>query len=84
MTATGGAEMNHASVMLSSTPRVLDVPPDLADALEGEDIALRRFERLSYDAQERVVLSVAGARGARTRRRRIARVLGGLRQGWAH
>jgi uncharacterized protein YdeI (YjbR/CyaY-like superfamily) len=84
MTATGGAEMNHASVMLSSAPRVLDVPPDLADALEREDAALRRFERLSYDGQERVVLSVAGARGARTRRRRIAQVLGTLREGWAH
>jgi uncharacterized protein YdeI (YjbR/CyaY-like superfamily) len=84
MTATGGAEMNHASVMLSSTPRVLDVPADLADALEREDAALRRFERLSYDGQERVVLSVAGVRGARTRRRRIAEVLGTLRQGWAH
>jgi uncharacterized protein YdeI (YjbR/CyaY-like superfamily) len=84
MTATEGADMNHASVMLSSTPRVLDVPRDLADALEGEETALRRFERLSYDAQERVVLSVAGARGVRTRRRRIARALGTLREGWAH
>ena len=84
MTANGGADMNHASVMLSSTPRVLDVPPDLADALEAEDATLRRFERLSYDGQERVVLSVAGARGVRTRRRRIAQALGALREGWAH
>jgi uncharacterized protein YdeI (YjbR/CyaY-like superfamily) len=84
MTANGGADMNHASVMLSSTPRVLDVPPDLADALEREDAALRYFERLSYDGQERVVASVAAARGARTRRRRIAQVLGTLREGWAH
>jgi hypothetical protein len=55
MTANEGADMNHASVMLSSTPRVLDVPPDLADA-----------------------------RGVRTRRRRIAEVLGALRGEWAH
>jgi len=84
MTANEGADMNHASVMLSSTPRILDVPADLADALEREDAALRRFERLSYDRQEQVVLSVAGARGVRTRRRRIARALGSLREGWAH
>jgi uncharacterized protein YdeI (YjbR/CyaY-like superfamily) len=84
MTANRGAEMNHASVMLSSTPRVLDVPADLADALEREDAALRSFERLSYDGQEQVVLSVASARGARTRRRRIAEALGSLREGWAH
>lgn len=76
--------MNHAAVMLSSGPRVLDVPADLADALEREDGVLRRFERLSYDGQAQVVSSVAGARGATARQRRIAKALGALREGWAH
>ena len=76
--------MNHAAVIVSSVPRILDVPPDLADALEREDVALRTFERLSYDGQERLVRSVAAARDAKARRRRIANALGSLREGWAH
>jgi uncharacterized protein YdeI (YjbR/CyaY-like superfamily) len=80
----GDDDMNHAAVMLSGAPRVLDVPPDLADALEHEDQVLRSFERLSYDGQAQVVLSVAGARSPRARSRRIAQVLGNLREGWAH
>jgi uncharacterized protein YdeI (YjbR/CyaY-like superfamily) len=73
----------HAAVMLSSEPRELAVPPDLADALEREDDVLRSFERLSYAGQRELVLSVDRAPSTNSRRRRIARALGLLREGWA-
>ena len=61
---------------------MLAVPADLADALEREDAALRSFERLSYDGQARVVLSVdRRAARATTRRRRIAAALGAAARG---
>ena len=74
---------SHAAVTLMSQPRVLALPPDLADALEREDDVLRSFERMSYDGQAELVLSVDRARTAQSRRRRIARALGLLREGWA-
>jgi uncharacterized protein YdeI (YjbR/CyaY-like superfamily) len=72
-----------AAVTLLGEPRVLAVPPDLAAALEREDDVLRSFERLSYRGQAELVLSVDRARTGQSRRRRIARALGLLREGWA-
>jgi uncharacterized protein YdeI (YjbR/CyaY-like superfamily) len=60
---------------------VVTVPSDLADALEREPETLRFFEGLSYSQQRFHALSVAGAKTAKTRRRRIDRSLGILREG---
>ena len=61
------------------TPRTVDLPAELADALNADPAASRRFSALSYSNQRRHVLSVNGARTAETRTRRIQRVLDELR-----
>jgi uncharacterized protein YdeI (YjbR/CyaY-like superfamily) len=60
---------------------VLAVPPDLADALEAEPVALRFFEGLSYGRQKAFAVSVTSAKRAETRRRRVARTVTMLKEG---
>lgn len=62
------------------TPRTVDVPAELADALQADSAAASRFAALSYSNQRRHVLSITGARTNQTRTRRIQRVLDELRQ----
>lgn len=66
---------------LDSEPRTVDVPADLATALDQQPDARRRFDALSYSNQRRHVLAVEGAKGADTRLRRIEKIVGGLREG---
>ena len=61
------------------TPRTVDLPADLTDALRADPLMSDRFAALSYSNQRRQVLSVTGARTAETRTRRIQRVLDELR-----
>ncbi|GGM43732.1 YdeI/OmpD-associated family protein [Dactylosporangium sucinum] len=60
---------------LDTAPRAVEVPADLAAALDAAPGAHRRFTELSYSNQRRHVLSVEGARTAETRQRRVAKVL---------
>ncbi len=59
-------------------PRVVDVPPDLATALDTEPAARRAFDALSPGGQRRHVLAVEGAKTPATRERRVAAVLSAL------
>lgn len=59
-------------------PRVVEVPRDLAAALDHEPAARRSFDRLSYSGQRRYVLSVEQAKTADTRRRRIDKAVSEL------
>ena len=61
------------------TPRTVDLSAELADALNADPAASRRFAALSYSNQRRHALSVTGARTAETRTRRVQRVLDELR-----
>jgi hypothetical protein len=61
------------------TPRTVDLPADLTDALRADPLMSDRFAALSYSNQRRHVLSITGARTAETRTRRIQRVLDELR-----
>ncbi len=63
---------------LDTTPRTVDVPADLADALGRDTDAKRRFDQLSYSNQRRCVLSVEGAKQPETRKRRIDKVVAEL------
>jgi hypothetical protein len=56
---------------LDTAPRVVEVPADLAAALDAEPEARRRFDALSYSHQRRHVLAVEGAKAAATRERRV-------------
>lgn len=63
-------------VELDTAPRVVEVPPDLAEALTPDQRA--RFDALSYSGRRAHVLSVDGAKTPETRERRIAKVVEAL------
>jgi hypothetical protein len=66
---------------LDTEPRVVTVPPDLAEALARDDAARRVFEGLPYSHQLRWVLSIEDAKTEQTRQRRVVKAIEGLRAG---
>lgn len=68
---TAGDEVT-VDVELDTAPREVEVPPDLAAALNAEPAALARFAELSYSGQRRWVLPVEDAKTEATRQRRIS------------
>lgn len=68
----------EVEVEVDDAPRTVDVPADLAAALEGEPRT--RFDALSYSNQRRHVLAVEGAKTDATRARRIAGVVAALQE----
>lgn len=78
-TAAGVAAGDEVDVEveLDTEPRTVEVPDDLAAALD--DDTRRAFDALSYSNQRRHVLAVEGAKAAETRARRVAKVVEELR-----
>jgi hypothetical protein len=70
-------------IELDTEPRVLAVPPDLADALDRDARARAFFDSLSYSNRQRLVLPIEGAKTSETRQRRIAKTVSALRDGRA-
>lgn len=66
---------------LDTEPREVTMPPDFADALDGDGEARRFFDKLSYSHKQQYVLSVEGAKTAETRQKRIANAVSMLRKG---
>ncbi|UWZ50016.1 DUF1905 domain-containing protein [Dactylosporangium matsuzakiense] len=62
-------------VELDAAPRTVEVPADLATALDAEPAVRKAFDALSYSNQRAHVLSVEGAKTEATRTRRIAKVI---------
>ena len=71
----------EVDLVLDTAPRVVDVPADLAAALDAEPEARRTFDALSYSNQSWHVLSVNGAKTDETRLRRIEKSVATLREG---
>jgi Bacteriocin-protection, YdeI or OmpD-Associated/Domain of unknown function (DUF1905) len=76
----GGDEV-EVDLELDTAPRAVDVPADLAAALDAEPAARSTFDGLSYSNRSWHVLQVTGARTDETRQRRIARSVETLKQG---
>ena len=68
----------EVDVELDTAPRVVEVPADLAAALDAEPVARHRFDGLSYSHQRRLVLAIEGAKAEATRQRRVASTVAGL------
>jgi hypothetical protein len=68
-------------VELDTEPRTVELPADLAAALDAAPEARRRFDALSYSHQRRHALAVEGAKAEETRARRVAGVLAALTGG---
>jgi antitoxin component of MazEF toxin-antitoxin module len=78
----GGDEV-EVDLELDAAPREVNVPADLAAALDAEPAARRTFDTLSYSNKSWHVLQVTGAKTDETRQRRIARSVDTLKQGRA-
>ena len=62
-------------------PRKVTIPPDLADALAGDDAASAFLDRLSYTHRKEWVRWVEEAKKAETRAARITKTVESLRAG---
>ncbi|HEY7736776.1 MAG TPA: YdeI/OmpD-associated family protein [Candidatus Limnocylindrales bacterium] len=76
----GGDEVD-VGIELDTAPREVDVPPELAAALDAAPAARRTFEALSNSNKGWHVLQVTGAKTDETRERRIAKSIEALREG---
>ena len=76
----GGDEVD-VDIELDTAPRVLELPPDFAAALEAEPTAADTFERLSPSMKGYHVTQVTGAKTDETRQRRIAKSVAALAEG---
>ena len=76
----GGDEVD-VDIELDTEPREVNVPADLAAALDAEPKARATFDGLSYSNRSWHALSVAGAKTDETRQRRIAKSIEALREG---
>ena len=67
-------------VEADTEPRTVEVPPDLAAALQKAPAAKRAFEELSYTHRKEYVRSIEEAKKPETRERRVQKTLEMLRQ----
>jgi hypothetical protein len=66
---------------VDSAPRTIDVPSDLAAALDADASAKAFFDGLSYSRQRWFVSSVQSAKKPETRQRRVDKAIVMLREG---
>jgi uncharacterized protein YdeI (YjbR/CyaY-like superfamily) len=76
-----GGDVVDVDLELDTEPRVVEVPPDLAEALARDATAKRFFDGLSYSKQQWFTLSVEGAKKPETRKRRVDKAIEMLREG---
>ena len=67
----GAGDAVQVTLRLDTAPRELEVPPDLAAALDAEPGARAFFDALSYSHRRWHVEAVTGAKAEATRQRRI-------------
>ncbi|GAA1638270.1 hypothetical protein GCM10009733_039300 [Nonomuraea maheshkhaliensis] len=81
--AAGVAAGDEVEVELAAdtAPRQVEVPADLAGALDRAPEARAFFESLSYSGKRRYVLAIEGAKKPETRQRRIADTVAKLTAG---
>ena len=81
--ATGirGGDQIVVDLELDTAPRTVDVPDDLAAALDATPGARDAWERLSPSHKKAHVTAIEGAKAAETRQRRIAKAIEALTAG---
>src|SRR5689334_5330817 len=76
----GGDEVD-IDLELDTAPRTIEVPPELATALDADPAAKATFEKLSYSNKSWHTLQVTGTNNPETRARRIEKSIAALREG---
>ena len=73
-----GGDSLTVSLELDTEPRILEIPADLAAALEQNKKAKAKFEQLSYSQKRIHTLSVEGTKNPETRAKRILKAIEAL------
>lgn len=81
VTGLKGGDPIHVGLTVADTPRSVEVPDDLADALAANPIAAEYFATLSNSLQRYHIDSINGAKTPETRQRRIEKAVALFRQG---
>ncbi len=76
-------EVLEVEVVLDTAVREVEMPDDLAAALEAAPAAKAFWDGLSFSNRSRHVLQVTGAKTAETRARRVARTVAMMAEGRA-
>ena len=69
------------TLSLDTAPRVIEVPPELAAALEAAPDAKAFFDGLSYSNKSVFTLSVSGTSNPETKARRVEKAIALMREG---
>ena len=69
------------TLALDTAPRVVEVPPELAAALEADPTARAFFDGLSYSNKRVFTLSVEGTSNPETKARRVEKAMALMREG---
>jgi hypothetical protein len=69
------------TLALDTAPRELEIPPELAAALEAAPDAKASFDGLSYSNRRVFTLSVEGTTNAETKARRVEKAIALMREG---
>ena len=80
-TGIRGGDRIVVDLELDTAPRTVDVPDDLAAALDATPGAREAWERLSPSHKKAHVTAIEGAKAAETRQRRIAKAIEALTGG---
>jgi uncharacterized protein YdeI (YjbR/CyaY-like superfamily) len=68
----------EVTIELDTEPRTVEVPADLAAALQEKPGAMDAFDALSYTMRKETVRQVESAKAQETRQRRIMKIVAGL------
>jgi hypothetical protein len=71
----------QVTLALDTAPRELDVPPELAAALDADPTAKGFFDGLSYSNRRVFTLSVEGTSNPETKARRVEKAIALMREG---
>lgn len=81
LTGAAAGDTVDVGLELDTEPRVIEVPEDLAAALDSEPDAKAFYATLNYSSQRRYVEPIGEAKTEETRARRIAKVVSDLKAG---
>ncbi len=71
----------EVELVVDTSPRELEVPPELAAALDADAVARAFFDGLSYSNRRVFTLSVEGTSNPETKAKRVAKALALMHEG---
>jgi hypothetical protein len=74
----GGDEI-EVTLEVDDAPRVVEVPPELAEALAADPVAAEAWQKLSYSHQRQHAEPIVDAKSPDTKARRVEKTIGMLR-----